>query len=70
MQQEPGFEVVAATLDRAVMHSVNVLEVLRELTRDGLPPEVAVELFVELTSIIEQIPMRNLNAATAPIASI
>jgi len=69
MQQEPGFEVVAATLDRAVMHSVNVLEVLRKLTRDGLPPEVAVELFEELhINVIEQIPMRHLKAATALIA--
>ncbi|MEO8660051.1 MAG: PIN domain-containing protein [Bryobacteraceae bacterium] len=68
MQQEPGFEIVAATLDRAVMHSVNVLEVLRKLTRNGLPPEVAVELFEELhINVIEQISMRHLKAATALI---
>ena len=68
MQQEPGFEIVAATLDRAVMHSVNVLEVLRKLIRDGLPPEVAVELFEELhINVIDQISIRHLKAATALI---
>ena len=64
IQGEPGSEVVAAVLDTAVMHSVNAFEVLRKLTREGVPADTVASLLDELNIlIVEDVPAIQVKSA-------
>ncbi|MFB3828840.1 MAG: PIN domain-containing protein [Bryobacteraceae bacterium] len=54
---ERGHEKVNAVLDNALVHSVNVAEVIGKLVREGVPPAKAVEMVDALgLDVVEELP--------------
>jgi PIN domain nuclease of toxin-antitoxin system len=67
--QEPGLESVAAVLNHAYIHSVNLAEVAGKLVRAGVPLVEAVQAIEELDlRIDEDLPYRRAAACGALIA--